>query len=109
MKILPVDHPVRLGYVSPAGEFYECSYRGHLTLATRIASQLGLNEFDDGEQALDQAGWIRLSLGLDNILYATQLQPPTQEQRNAVARWFRMHDGECRIDKYWFDHKGVES
>ena len=52
------------GYISPQGDFYGCPDVAHRQLAEKLVEVGSVrSDLKDEQQALDEAGWIKLSMG----------------------------------------------
>lgn len=52
---------VAYGWLSPQGQLFECSHRGHSSLAAKIAMDLNTEYRLDPERLLEKLGWVRLT------------------------------------------------
>ena len=50
-----------LGWLAPDGEFFECDYMGHTTMAEEICKKLNYHETDFPSDMLLQKGWCHLT------------------------------------------------
>lgn len=68
------------GWLSPTGEFVDCSSYAHLPTADKILEELGIED-DDSDERLFKMGWcsIHLAIFFDRG-YVFQARELTQEQ-----------------------------
>jgi hypothetical protein len=52
-----------IGWLSPEGKFYPCSYTGHIELASRLSAIVHLGS--TSESTLEDKGWVKLCRGAD--------------------------------------------
>ena len=73
-----------LGFLSPSGEFFQCEYRGHLTLADKLLMDFYDQESNNPVDKLCRCGWVIIQSSFigfagDNAYHIPQL---TKEQKS---------------------------
>ena len=110
--LAPVDTKLfgHWGWVAPTGEFYSCSYGGHIFLAENLAKHLypesGIVSdssmfHNNTERYLEVKGWIKIGGGGKQRYYAKDDSiTPTQSQHDTLWDWCKKH--EEKFPKYLF-------
>lgn len=64
-----MSEKLRSGWLSPTGEFFECSYSDHIDVARELAEPLKLPDYDfkterriSADDKLMNAGWVYIGL-----------------------------------------------
>ena len=111
---------VRWGWLDREGRLYPCHYGGHRGLANLLRVDRGLtrppprmsdwrpgdDEVSDDEQAVEAAGYIRLTSatgwrGPSEWLNLDDMKRPTERQRSAIMEWCTANG--AKLPRWWDD------
>lgn len=82
----------KFGWLSPKGDFYPCSFRGHYDLSYRILKGILKIEPSNAERELEELGYIKFSEDIFSekpFIYGTK--KPTQAQKDITWDWCQKH------------------
>lgn len=101
-------HELKLGWLSPTGEFHECSPYDHIEVARELADNMRLHCYDfkahraiPADDALQKAGWVYIgvsSLGIKEFRMGW-VRPLTPEQIRFLEPYFDPSN-EISVNKY---------
>lgn len=76
----------KIDMTTPDGKFYACLTRmEHIWLA---------KQFGKTEKEAEEAGWIKINLGLMNDINILHFKKPTQKQLDTLFDWCQKHKAE---------------
>jgi hypothetical protein len=101
LKPLEVDTTLtaNCGWIMSNGDFYGCSYSGHINLAEQIFEEVLKKETSNAEKDGEDVGWVKIgqsSIGGDPYFLFTKI---TQAQQDILFDWCKKHKAHYPKDR----------
>jgi hypothetical protein len=92
-KPLEIDSSLtsECGWLLPNGDFYGCSYSGHVYLAERLFEEILKKETNNAEDDGEKAGWVKIGRGFMDRVPFFLFNKITQSQQDTLFDWCKKH------------------